>query len=124
MKKSMANLTLNNITLEKYFGLLKGLDNLSKKKLIIKLTESLDIKEEKVDLRTLFGAWEDDKDSDEIIKEIRESRIEKVENLGFEWSTFKEGIKDFDFLNWTLITHLSPSTSCESISFGEYWDYP
>lgn len=81
----MANLTLNNKTLEKYFGLLEGLDNLSKKKkLIIKLTESLDIKEEKVDLRTLFGAWEDDKDADEIIKEIRESRIEKAENPGFE----------------------------------------
>ena len=80
----MANLTLNNKTLEKYFGLLKDLDNLSKKKLIIKLTESLDIKEEKVDLLTLFGAWEDDKDSDEIIKEIRESRIEKAESPGFE----------------------------------------
>lgn len=80
----MASLTLNNKTLEKYFGLLKGLDNLSKKKLIIKLTESLEIKEEKVDLRSLFGAWEDDKDSDEIIKEIRESRVEKAEDLGFE----------------------------------------
>ncbi|WP_439473747.1 hypothetical protein [Algoriphagus formosus] len=80
----MANLTLNNKTLEKYFGLLKGLDNLSKKKLIIKLTESLEMKEEKVDLRSLFGAWEDDKDADEIIKEIRESRVEKSEDLGFE----------------------------------------
>ncbi|MDG1278709.1 MAG: hypothetical protein P8O16_15620 [Algoriphagus sp.] len=70
--------------MEKYFGLLKGLDNLSKKKLIIKLTESLDVKEEKVDFRALFGAWNDDKDSDEIIKEIRESRIEKAENAGFE----------------------------------------
>ena len=80
----MANLTLNNKTLEKYFGMLRGLDNLSKKKLIIKLTESLEIKEEKVDLRSLFGAWEDDKDSDQIIKEIRESRVEKAEDLGFE----------------------------------------
>lgn len=80
----MANLTLNNKALEKYFGLLKGLDNLSKKKLIIKLTESLEVKEEKVDLLTLFGAWEDNKDSDEIIREIRESRIEKTENSGFE----------------------------------------
>lgn len=80
----MANLTLNNKTLEKYFGMLRGLDNLSKKKLIIKLTESLEIKEEKVDLRSLFGAWEDDKDSDEIIKEIRESRVEKAEDPGFE----------------------------------------
>ncbi|WPR76195.1 hypothetical protein [Algoriphagus sp. NG3] len=80
----MANLTINNKTLEKYFGMLRGLDNLSKKKLIIKLTESLEIEEEKVDLKTLFGAWEDNKDSDEIIKEIRESRVEKAEDLGFE----------------------------------------
>jgi hypothetical protein len=80
----MANLTLNNKSLEKYFGLLKGLDNLSKNKLIIKLTESLDVKEEKIDIRALFGAWNDDKDADKIIKEIRESRIEKAENLGFE----------------------------------------
>lgn len=80
----MANLTLNNKTLEKYFGMLRGLDNLSKKKLIIKLTESLEIKEEKVDLKSLFGAWEDNKDSDEIIKEIRESRVEKTVDPGFE----------------------------------------
>jgi len=80
----MANLTLNNKTLEKYFGMLRDLDNLSKKKLIIKLTESLETKEEKVDLKTLFGAWEDNKDSDEIIKEIRESRVEKVIDRGFE----------------------------------------
>ena len=80
----MANLTLNNKSLEKYFDLLKGLDNLSKKKLIIKLTESLEVKGEKVDLNTLFGAWEDNRDSDEIIKSIRESRVDKSENLGFE----------------------------------------
>lgn len=80
----MGNLTLNNKTLEKYFGLLNSLDNLSKKKLIIKLTESLDFREEKVDLKTLFGAWEDTKDSEEIIKEIRESRVEKTDNESFE----------------------------------------
>ncbi len=80
----MGSLTLNNKTLEKYFGLLKGLDNLSKKKLIIKLTESLETEEVKEDLETIFGAWEDTKDSDEIIKEIRESRIEKADNVGFE----------------------------------------
>lgn len=80
----MGTLTLNNKTLEKYFGLLKGLDNLSKQKLIIKLTESLETEVEKEDLKTIFGAWEDNKDSDEIIKEIRESRVEKADNVGFE----------------------------------------
>jgi len=81
-------MTLNNRDLEKYFGLLKGLDNISKKKLIIKLTESLEVREEKADLNTLFGAWEDNKDADEIIKEIRESRVEKAKNPDFEWSIF------------------------------------
>ena len=80
----MASLTLNNKTLEKYFNLLKGLDNPSKKKLIIKLTESLEVKEEQVDLRMLFGGWEDSRDSDAIIEQIRESRMEKTENIGFE----------------------------------------
>ncbi|MCC5920184.1 MAG: hypothetical protein LAT68_07895 [Cyclobacteriaceae bacterium] len=80
----MANLTLSNKALERYFGILKGLDNHSKKKLIIRLTESLDLNEKKVDLRRLYGAWDDDRDSDEIINEIKASRIEKVENPGFE----------------------------------------
>ena len=80
----MATLTLGNKILEKYVSLLKGLDTDSKKKIINRLTESLDTKEEKVDLRLLFGAWEDDRTSDEIINDIRESRIEKAENISFE----------------------------------------
>jgi len=80
----MATLTLGNKILEKYVSLLKGLDTDSKKKIINRLTESLDTKEEKVDLRPLFGAWEDDRTSDEIINDIRESRIEKAENISFE----------------------------------------
>ena len=72
----MGGLALNNKTLDKYFSFLKRLDNNSKKRLIIKLTESLEIREKnKLDLSTLFGKWEDEKDSDTIIKEIRESRI-------------------------------------------------
>lgn len=80
----MATLTLNSETLEKYFSILKSLDNRSKKKLISKLTASLDSKNEKVDMSTLFGAWEDTKDSDEIISQIRESRVEKTDVAGFE----------------------------------------
>lgn len=67
----MANFTKSDEILEKYFGILKGWDNISKKKLIIKLTESLEVKEEKVDIASLFGAWEDNRDLEEIIKEIR-----------------------------------------------------
>lgn len=69
-------LALTNKAIDKYFGFLTRLDNGSKKKLIIKLTESIETKDEsEFDLRCLYGAWEDSRDSDEIIKEIRESRI-------------------------------------------------
>ncbi len=71
------SLALTNNTIDKYFGFLSHIDNDSKKKMIIKLTESIEIKEEpKCNLRSLFGAWEDNKDSDEIINEIKNSRIE------------------------------------------------
>jgi hypothetical protein len=71
-------LELTNKTIDKYFGFLSRLDNSSKKRLIVKLTES--IKEEtksETDFRSLYGAWEDSRSSDEIIKEIRNSRIDK-----------------------------------------------
>lgn len=80
----MGNLSINNTTLDKYFELLNRLDNLSKKKLIIKLAESLDFEKKDIDLGTMFGAWEDSRDSDEIIREIKNSRVEKREIEGFE----------------------------------------
>lgn len=78
------SLTLSNNTIDKYFGFLSNLDNNSKKKLIIKLTESIqDHKENKISLRDLSGAWEDSRDSDEIINEIRNSRVDKLDNIEF-----------------------------------------
>lgn len=72
----MGSLALNNKTLDKYFGFLKKLDNSSKKRLIIKLTESLEFNEKSsFDLNSLFGSWEDSRDSDAIIKEIKDSRV-------------------------------------------------
>jgi hypothetical protein len=77
----MGHLAINSKVLDKYFGFLINLDNNSKKHLIIKLTESIETeKKTDIDLNKLYGAWIDDKDSDEIIKEIRESRIEKHSN--------------------------------------------
>ncbi len=71
-------ITLTNKTIDKYFRFLSRLDNNSKKKLIIKLTESIETKEENsYSLHDLFGAWEDKRDSDEIIKEIKNSRLDK-----------------------------------------------
>ena len=70
------SLALTNKAIDKYFGFLIRPDNGSKKKLIIKLTESIETKDENnFDLRSLYGAWDDSRDSDEIIKEIRDSRI-------------------------------------------------
>ena len=71
------SLALTNTAIEKYFGFLIKLDNNSKKKLIIKLTESIETNEDlNFDLKSLYGTWEDNRDSDEIIKEIKNSRIE------------------------------------------------
>jgi hypothetical protein len=78
------SLALTNTAIEKYFGFLTKLDNVSKKKLIIKLTESIEVTEKKkIDLESLYGAWEDSKSSDEIVKEIRESRIDKDNLIDF-----------------------------------------
>lgn len=75
---------LTNKTIDKYFGFLARLDNNSKKKLIIKLTESIETtSDESFSLNDLFGAWEDRKDSDSIIKEIKDSRVEKKYTAGF-----------------------------------------
>jgi hypothetical protein len=80
----MGNISINNKALDKYFGLLSRLDNSAKKRLIIKLTESLEFETKESDLKSLFGAWENSRDANEIIKEIRESRVNKREIEGFE----------------------------------------
>ncbi len=77
-------LALTNSTIDKYFRFLSRLDNSSKKKLIIKLTESIeDNNRSKISLKDLSGAWEDSRDSDEIINEIRNSRVDKQDNIDF-----------------------------------------
>ena len=76
------NIAIKNKTIDKYFGFLKKLDIVTKKRLIVKLTESIEIKEKKpFDLESLYGAWEDSKTSDEIINEIRNSRVEKNNSI-------------------------------------------
>lgn len=69
------SIALTNKTIDKYLGFLYRLDNRSKKSLIIKLTESIEIKDDKdFDINSLFGAWTDTRTSDEINEEIRNSR--------------------------------------------------
>ncbi len=72
----MASIAITNRTLDKYFGFLRKLDNNSKKRLIIKLTESLETNDNSsFDLKSIYGKWDDSKDSDEIIKDIRDARV-------------------------------------------------
>ena len=81
----MKSLVVTNKMLDKYFRFLKDLDDKAKKMLISKLTDSMKEKpNEDFEFSSLFGAWEDALDSDEIINEIRTSRVEKsnTENLG------------------------------------------
>jgi hypothetical protein len=81
-KIEIMGLALTNRTIDKYFRFLSRLDNKSKKRLIIKLTESIEIKgKREFKLRDLYGAWEDSRNSDEIIKDIRNSRVEKRDNI-------------------------------------------
>ncbi len=76
---------LTNNTIDRYFRFLSKLDNRSKKNLIIKLTESINPNDdENFDLASLYGAWEDDRTSDEIIKDIKDSRIDKQNTTNFE----------------------------------------
>ena len=58
-------LALTNSTIDKFFGFLTRLDTVTKKKLIVKLAESIEAEEDKsFDLRSLHGAWEDSSTSD------------------------------------------------------------
>ncbi len=72
----MGSLAASNDFLDKYFRQLKLLDNNSKKRLIIKLAETITDSNHQFDLSNIYGKWDDSKDSDEIIKVIRESRID------------------------------------------------
>lgn len=68
----------NNVN--NYFKLMKNWDTESKKDLIIKLTQSINDKtEDRHDFSSCFGAWDDDRSVDEIIYDIRNSRINNRE---------------------------------------------
>ena len=75
-------ISIKNTSIDKYLSFLIKLDNISKKRLIVKLTESIEVKEKKhLDLKSLYGAWEDSRTSDEIINDIRNSRVKKPIDL-------------------------------------------
>jgi hypothetical protein len=81
----MTGLVISNRAIDNYFRFLRRLDINSKKRLIIKLTESIDSKDfEAFELRSIYGKWEDSRDSDEIIKSIKDSRSDNKEIEKFE----------------------------------------
>ena len=78
------SLVITKKTLGKYFSFLSKLDKRSKVRLIKMLTQSMEKPGAKpMDIRVLFGAWSDTKESDEIITEIRNTRIEKTNLIEF-----------------------------------------
>lgn len=60
-----------------YFGFLKNLNPDSKLDLIAKLSQSLKKKDEapEVSLQSLFGAYQSEETADEIIEQLRASRV-------------------------------------------------
>jgi hypothetical protein len=80
------SVSLSIKSIEKYFSFLFKLDSRTKEKLIEKLKSSIKDDEKKVSSQSVsyFGSWEDDKSSDEIISHIRESRVDRSENLEFD----------------------------------------
>lgn len=72
------NLSVQNISVaDYYFGFLKNLDPDSKLDLISKLSQSLKGNDEtkEVPLQSLFGALQSDETADEIIEQLRTSRV-------------------------------------------------
>lgn len=60
------------------------MDTKSKKRLIIRLMESIeDTETEKKSIASLFGSWVDTRDSESIIKEIRDARTTNRDIIGF-----------------------------------------
>ncbi len=80
----MNTIAYNQKTLDNILGYLSKMDTKSKKGIIIKLTESITEKEtEKKSVSSLFGSWNDNRDSDEIISEILNARKDSTNNTVF-----------------------------------------
>ena len=74
------SLAFENRIVNSYFRIMKNWDTESKKDLIIKLTNSINDKNvNKHDFSSCFGVWDDDRSADEIIDDIRNSRVNNRE---------------------------------------------
>ncbi|MCF8374376.1 MAG: hypothetical protein K9H64_22325 [Bacteroidales bacterium] len=78
------DIAVENKKVNRYFRFMKNWDSKSKRDLIIKLIDSFEDKNEnQYDFSACFGAWEDSRNADEIIDDIRSSRINirEIENF-------------------------------------------
>ncbi len=73
----MNTTAFNSKIVEDYLGMLDNLSTSNKLDLIAKLTASVksDLKPKKSSFKKAFGAFESSKSAEEIIDEIRESRV-------------------------------------------------
>ena len=81
----MGTAKINTTIVDGYVGLLDNLSASNKLDLITKLTESVktDLKNKKSTFKKAFGAFDSKKSAEEIIEEIRSSRVStrKVESF-------------------------------------------
>lgn len=82
---TMGTISISKAILEKYFSILDRFDDASKRRLIEKLNSTLNNRStKKENMQDLFGAWQDDRSTDEIINDIKKSRVEKRNDISFE----------------------------------------
>ncbi|MBT3209312.1 MAG: hypothetical protein HN704_04110 [Bacteroidetes bacterium] len=71
---------IGNKLVDSYFRFMRNWDNETKKNLIIKLTQSIDTDDKmKRDFSSCFGAWEDDRNADEIVEDLKADRVNNRE---------------------------------------------
>ncbi len=72
----MKNMEINTTLVNSYFELFRRLSSRGKEELISKLTKSMKFEksEQSESFFSTFGAFQDEKSADEIIRDIKESR--------------------------------------------------
>jgi len=74
--------------LDKFLNILYDFDDRAKKYIIKRLQVSLKKspkkEDESFDIDTVFGKWEDSRSSEEIIKDIYDSRVSKPDPISFD----------------------------------------
>ena len=74
------NTAVNNKMVNSYFRYMRNWDTDTKKDIIIRLTSSIDsMNNNKYDFSSCFGAWEDSRNADEVIRELRTDRVNNRE---------------------------------------------